>query len=119
MLRETVEEKLVGKVLTGFTISDDRTEITFSTKGEPVILTVYGDCCSFSWIESVDNPKALKGKVLSVEQIKMPNLGDIPGKYRERVERVAYYGLKIITEKGHCVIGYRNDSNGYYGGWIE
>lgn len=46
----------------------------------------------------------------------MPNLGDIPTAYEPQVECVAYYGLKITTEKGRAVIDYRNDSNGYYGG---
>ncbi len=29
-----------------------------------------------------------------------------------------YYGCKITTDKGHIIIDYRNESNGYYGGDI-
>jgi len=48
----------------------------------------------------------------------MPNLGNIDGVYRKNPDCVAYYGLKITTEKGRAMIDYRNDSNGYYGGWL-
>ena len=49
----------------------------------------------------------------------MPNLGDIDGKHHAGVDVVAYYGVKITTEHGRCTIDFRNDSNGYYGGWLE
>jgi hypothetical protein len=31
-------------------------------------------------------------------------------------EIIAFYGLKITTDKGDIIIDYRNSSNGYYGG---
>ena len=49
----------------------------------------------------------------------MPNLGNVPTEHRDQVDEVQYYGLKITTERGRAMIDYRNDSNGYYGGWIE
>jgi hypothetical protein len=41
----------------------------------------------------------------------MPDLGEMPDR-----DVVAYYGLKVTTDKGEMVVDYRNDSNGYYGG---
>lgn len=133
-MSKTVAEKLVGKELDGFRISEDREQIIFTIRhpkpyagpqgqyhchSEPVVLQVYGDCCSYSWIESVDNPNALFGKVLSVEDIEMPEAKTWEHRKEKECECVSFYGLKIVTERGHCVIDYRNDSNGYYGGWIS
>jgi len=67
----------------------------------------------------MDDPQALLGTVSAVEDLEMPDLGNIPGKYREDVDEVQYYGLKITTDKGRCTLDYRNDSNGYYGGWAN
>lgn len=32
---------------------------------------------------------------------------------------IAYYGIEIKTDKGTTRIIYRNESNGYYGGWCD
>ena len=112
---------LVGEVIDGYELSNDRQQLILIRQDRsrtPIVLEVDADCCSYTWIESVDNPAALHGKIVAVEGIGMPNLGDTPTAHRTCVECVAYYGLKIITENGHCVIDYRNDSNGYYGGDI-
>lgn len=57
--------------------------------------------------------------MLAVEEIAMPNLGNVDGVYRQDCDCVEYYGLKITTDKGRAVIDYRNNSNGYYGGSLE
>jgi hypothetical protein len=31
---------------------------------------------------------------------------------------IRFYGYKIITDRGHCDIIFRNESNGYYGGYM-
>jgi hypothetical protein len=114
-----IRDELVGKTIHSVALNEDNTEITFVTDAEPVTLVARGDCCSQCWIESLDDPEALLGTVTDVEEIEMPDLGNIstnnyPGDYS--VDQVDYYGLKITTDKGRCVIDYRNDSNGYYGG---
>ena len=43
----------------------------------------------------------------------MPDLGDQPDH-----DVMAYYGLGITTEHGTAVVDFRNDSNGYYGGYL-
>jgi hypothetical protein len=112
--------ELVGKVLIGHEVSNDNEDLYLSFKdGTKAHLQTDGDCCSHTWIESVDAPQNLRGKVLSIEEIDMPDLGNIPTSKQESVDQVSYYGLKIVTEHGHCVIDYRNDSNGYYGGSLN
>lgn len=104
---------LVGKTVIAVYLADDHHAIRFDLGGEPFIVRVEGDCCSHTWIESLDAPENLLGTVLAVEDIPMPNHGQA-AEYEDDV--IQYYGCKIITTKGTCVIDYRNESNGYYGG---
>lgn len=85
----------------------------------PIRLRTEGDCCSTTWIESIDLPSVLHGRILAVEDIPMPDRGNVGTQKHPSVECVAYYGLKITTEHGVAVIDYRNDSNGYYGGSLK
>ena len=103
---------LVGKTINKIMISDDKKALLFQTDSGEVIAKADGDCCSNTWIESVELPaRGFPAKVLAVEDIEMPDLGS-PDEY----ECIAYYGYKITTDRGHIVIDYRNESNGYYGG---
>lgn len=113
-----VGESLVGKKIKEFHIDEERQRITFFVEPKSISWRVGADCCSHTWIESLDDPEALKGIVYKVEEIPMPDLGNVDGKYYQGVEQVQYYGIKVTTENGRCVIDFRNDSNGYYGGWM-
>lgn len=104
---------LLGKKVTAVHLAEDKLAIKFGVEGsDPIVAKVDGDCCSRSWIENVENWQALVGAVVtSVEDIEMPEHPEGPDE-----EVVKFYGLKITTDRGHCVIDYRNESNGYYGG---
>lgn len=108
------EQKLVGLTITNIIWDEDR--ITFHTlEKEPITAYAYGDCCSYSWIESVEHPaRGYPAKVLSVREVELP----WPDVDRE-TDVLTDYGLRITTENGDIDIDYRNDSNGYYGGWLE
>ena len=118
-----IAERMFGRKIKNFSPEENGDCIVFEFyDGKPLTLVAVGDCCSHTWIESMDNPECLVGGVVnSVENIDMPNLGDVPGKRikEQFVESVEYYGLRITTDKGICVLDYRNDSNGYYGGSLE
>ena len=113
---------LVGKKLTRVWLASDRKAIRFDVAdGEPIIARADGDCCSASWIEGLDAPLALIGTVQAVEDLDMPDLGSVAAQSQDKdssydPECIRYYGCKITTDKGSCVIDYRNESNGYYGG---
>ena len=111
----TIESVLLGTTITEYDLAPDGAFITFHRQNLPSItLDAVGECCSRTWIEDIDAPNALIGTVLAVEHIKSPNISTRPGpRYDEYIQ---YYGLKITTKKGRCVIDYRNASNGYYGG---
>ena len=103
---------LIGKTITGLRITDDKIALLFNTEDGDVKASCDADCCSFTWIEHIELPAlGFPAKVMAVEDLEMPDLGDMP-----ECEVVAYYGLKITTSKGEVIIDYRNDSNGDYGG---
>ncbi len=103
---------LVRKTITGLKLAKDKTALLFNTNEGDVKVLCDAGCCSLTWIEHINMPSlGLPAKVLSVEDLDMPDLGDMPGR-----DVVTYYGLEITTDKGQITIDYRNDSNGYYGG---
>lgn len=107
---------LIGKTIEGVDIAEDRQALRFRIAGaDPIIARVDAECCSYTWIENIENVEALTGRVVrNAEDIDMPDLGNMPDR-----DVVAYYGFKIETDGGTCVIDYRNDSNGYYGGSLS
>ena len=119
---QEMNKMFIGKKIKSFFLEDDGRSITFFfDDGSLKKLYAYDDCCSYTWIESLDNEDAWKdATVINCEDIEMPNLGNIPGgRFKEIDDCVQYYGMKITTNKGVCVIDYRNSSNGYYGGSLE
>ena len=114
--------RIIGKSVVIYSLSDDREQLDlYFDDGTQASFGVDGDCCSQSWIESLDGEDALRGAIVNVEDIVMPSLGDIGTPNHPDVDSVAYYGLRITTTTGPCVVDYRNDSNGYYGGdvWLK
>jgi len=105
-------KELIG--VTIYKVTKNRDQIILDTDAGQFSLEAYGDCCSTTWIESIDNEDALIGTVQEACNIPMPDLGT-----PEECECREYYGLKIVTNKGRAVIDYRNDSNGYYGGSLD
>lgn len=106
---------LIGKTINEFWIADDSLALKLVTDSGDIIANVDADCCSYTWIESVEAPDAAVGSpVLEAVNIDMPDLGTL-----ENHDCMQYYGFRIRTAKGDCIIDYRNDSNGYYGGSLE
>lgn len=111
---------LIGKIVTAVYLADDGGAIKFDVEGgDPIIAHADGDCCSHSWIESVQGIEQLIGaRVVSVDDVgEMPEVkGNRYGHYEEEM---TFYGCKITTNKGYALIDYRNSSNGYYGGSLS
>ena len=109
---------LLGKIILAIYLADDKMALKFEYNSpesaiiDTLIVLVDADCCSYTWIESVDNPEFLIGSpVLEARDLDLltPN-DEVDG------EVIQFYGFKLSTIKGSCTIDYRNSSNGYYGG---
>lgn len=112
-----MENQLIGKTIVEMKIAEDNQALLFVTaEGEKLIARVDADCCSHTWIESVEMPAlGLPYSVIAVEDLDMGKepLSD------DDFECLQFYGAKIVTDKGDMIIDYRNESNGYYGGSIS
>jgi hypothetical protein len=98
---------LVGKMLSKVELAADKKAVRFTVDGDEVVAKCDGDCCSDTWIESVEMPAGgLPAKILAAEDLNLPQSSN----------ELALYGLKLTTDKGDLVLDYRNESNGYYGG---
>jgi hypothetical protein len=95
--------------------SEDRL-ITFHCDDGDYVFRCEGDCCSSTYINSIDGPQ--KGRVLDVLE---PEWDDKDGRTwdEENGEKKFYKVTLAIEGAGHLDIEYRNESNGYYGGSLE
>lgn len=109
---------LIGQRIVDVYIGEGNEAIKFVlATGKEVIAVTDADCCSYTYIEHVEDVENLFGIVTSVEDV-----GEICGADTDDGNYRRFYACKIYTEKGYCLIDYRNDSNGYYGGalvWNE
>lgn len=88
-------------------------EVTFMCKSGVYVFKAEGDCCSTSWIEAFDDSKDLTGVILAVKTLELPQI------QTEEPDSLKVYGYGIITQVGEYTLEFRNESNGYYGGWLE
>ena len=128
--------KLTGRTITAIWISEDR--VTFATDAGELTWRAEGDCCSTSYLYSIEGvDRLLAGHpVVAVHSIELQP-GDTGyhdpdcarDSWREPACGVDHdvlqvYGYRFTTEDPKwgpvsSVLSFRNDSNGYYGGWLE
>lgn len=107
---------LIGKTIHKIYLNKERDVIAFVVDGEPYPFMYYaeGDCCSNSWFEHIDNVPALIDAIVTAIDSEH---GDQQGKHGDDV--IEWDFIKITTHKGKATLEFRNQSNGYYGGWLE
>lgn len=125
-------DDVIGKQIDAVLLDDDRDRVLFRFQdGSDRSYGVEGDCCSHSWIEHLEMPSDFKGaKILSVEDgggVAWDNHECVQSErdddYRVTKEGCGHDSLSVYntlfkTDKGTIVLEYRNDSNGYYGGYL-
>lgn len=113
-----MQNLLIGKTIVTFKIADDKQALLFVTaEGESLIARVDADCCSYSWIESIELPAlGLPFQIRTVDDLEMPKADEWD---EEGYILTQFYGAKLTTDKGDLIIDFRNESNGYYGGNIS
>ncbi len=112
---------LIGKKLEKIILNDKKTKLEITADGKEYKFGVRGDCCSESWIEYLTVPKnSINSRIMSVKNSELvSNKKD--KKHCKRCgqsDHLQVYQTLINTERGTIVLEYRNDSNGYYGGYI-
>lgn len=116
----------VGKVIKSISLNKAKDVIDFVFEGGvSKRLTSEGDCCSHSWIEHLEMPNDMAGgmagaTILSVDEADMPPWDNhVCGIVTCTHDHLAVYHTTFHTDMGAIVLEYRNDSNGYYGGWLD
>lgn len=100
----------------------------------PLRFVVWGDCCSHSYFHDLVGVEKLlaNGPIVKIESIPLSSelqhnesCGPDDGcTDKNHGECVQVYGYGIVTEhpmwgEQTTVVAFRNDSNGYYGGWMN
>ena len=112
------KEALVGKKIIKIEIADDKEAFRIYVEGdsEPILFATDGDCCSHTWIEHFEGIAYLiGGTVVNVEDVDS-GADDEDSEEDKYGNVIRFYGWKVTTDKGHAMLDYRNESNGYYGG---
>lgn len=109
------KQEFVGKIIKEVYINDDATTVAFLFDNKDLIaFDVEGDCCSRSYLEDIFNKYQLLGSLItSIEEI------DIGQKSSGDYTEIKYHAVKIHTENGICQFEFRNESNGYYDGYLD
>jgi hypothetical protein len=125
----SARQELIGVLVDSFSLDDDHEGATLKgTKDSVPIefrLVVDADCCSNTWIESIIEESALVWHtIVSTEDLDLPGVAANGNDHTALGENfyedeMTFYGFAITTDRGKCVLDYRNSSNGYYGGSLS
>lgn len=85
----------------------------FKTTAGVFAFAVEGDCCSSSWVESIEVVPGACGSV--IRKVFQSNLGSEDD---DEHDCLRTYNVIVRTNKGDVVVDFRNSSNGYYGGYV-
>lgn len=106
-------------------LSADKTVLYLRVGSQWFEMVTDGDCCSQTWIESIENLDALIGQqIVAVDDVSMGDAGSAAyAKFEEEhdypSDSLKSYAMQLTTAIGITTIIYRNSSNGYYGGSAE
>lgn len=111
-------KELVGKKV--IEIRGDKDCLYFVTNEGTYRAEAEGDCCSVSWFEHLDNPEFIIGsEITGVEEVDADSVITDREHQENGYDSVQQYGYKFTTTKGNAILEMRNDSNGYYGGYVS
>lgn len=117
-----ITKDIVGKVIVSVTLTPEKEFITFKfTDGSSRKFGVEGDCCSHSWIEHLEMPNDVAGAtILDVTDsgIVHPDTENQAFLKEHKHDCLQVYNTVFKTDRGEIILEYRNDSNGYYGGYL-
>lgn len=106
-----------NKPLYSVTLDDAKDTLSFNFQdGTRARFQVEGDCCSHSWIEELTVPESVNGLTLiEVQDYRQDQQWLEPEEY---TLRQSYKTVFRLSNGETITLEYRNDSNGYYGGYL-
>jgi hypothetical protein len=121
-------EKLIGKTINKVYMDEGKDLLIFDTSEGLVGFTAEGDCCSTSYfyeLTGIDKILGQKIEVITDISKDMPVVEaeyEVTDVYGYRISAapvdVEIAGQPVETSRSALVV-FRNDNNGYYGGWIH
>jgi hypothetical protein len=115
LIDESDAAYLVGQTILAIYISDMR--LCFITDEGPVVFIVEGDCCSWSYFYSFWGAgNLIDQRVTALTPVRLPDPCDADSALGDVVDA---YGFAIESTGGDAELSFRNDSNGYYGGYMR
>lgn len=112
--------ELVGETFLGIRDYAKQADLVLRLASGEVGYNAIGDCCSQSWIESLDNFDELVGQEIveaNADLSSDPITGESEPEYSDVISYTRY---TLRGNKGTlAVVEFRNNSNGYYSGWLE
>lgn len=109
--------KLIGLKIEGLYINSTKNTLMLQTDFGDVYLNAVGDCCSQSWFEHISGVKNVIGGQIT-EEANLELVDCLKRVENDEFDVDKYYSTVIKTDKGALELEYRNNSNGYYGGWL-
>jgi hypothetical protein len=106
-----LSEEIMDNKIKSVKLTENQIFIEFFQIDKYIILRAIGDCCSYSWFEF--NNESFMSSLLN-KCIKEIIVGDELGDGCLKIMPVT-----IITDNGKVNFELKNESNGYYSGWIE
>lgn len=110
-------DKFVGAMILSIWIDSERQYLLIKTNRGDYNFNAVGDCCSRSWFEHITGICNVIGAiVLDIPELRPEEIS------RENIKEfdvLQNYQTKLKTNRGELFIEFRNESNGYYGGWLS
>ena len=106
---------LKGQIVVAVEIGDRDLYLRITTNDAMYVWEAVGDCCSSSYFNEFIGLGTLTYEpVVSVRAIPMAESDEeANGNYTQ------LYGYQFLTRLGTSLLVFRNESNGYYGGWLQ
>lgn len=111
-------KELIGVTITRLLVSDDKQYLKIETDKDSIYYGAEGDCCSNSWIESIEAPE-MPQTIVAVDEGDGVELKGVCNNEGYEPDLLQQYKTVLRCAKGESIhIEYRNSSNGYYGGYL-
>lgn len=113
---------IIGKQVLSLSMDASKKCLAIETNGGEFLFFAVGGCCSSSWFEHINGSQdIIGGVILKIEGIENHDLDGIECENKTLGDDYSVtrkYISRVITESAVLEIEFRNESNGYYEGWL-